>query len=772
LSRLGWRTAAIAGVAAGLAASALLDSAREGSLIVISLGLCAGAVASWRSIHSPGGDKASALGRALVAASVSCLAGLFLGEARLKDIASEAAVVPAGTSIRVTGTVTSWARESDGATLLSLSTPDGNLALRNPGGNRAVVGEIVRAEGVAEAVPQWRRDWFERRGIETIMESRKISSTGGFRGGVRGVVDVVRVRSEQALSKGIGPSQAALARGFVLGQDQEISPSTEQEFRRSGLAHLLAVSGQNVVLLSILAWPFLALLGLRLPGRLIVTAILIVLYVFVAGAGPSIQRAGVMGVAALAAGLAGRPAQRLHALLLAAAVTLAINPLSISDPGWLLSFAATAGIMLWARPLGLLLGSQHGESELKRSISEAAAVTTAATLATAPLSAALFGTVSLVALPANLIAAPAVAPAMWLGMLSAALGQISQVLVGPFNWLNALCLAYIEQLAHWFGSPDWAMIEVGHPGPVTVGFVWAATVALVAASVSLASRHSGLGMNVGVSRARLAVVGITLALAAFVVAVRPWTGSSDNSGRLMVCALDVGQGDAILLDPPGPGAALVDAGPPDSDIARQLDSRGVSDLSSLIVTHDQSDHAGGVPLLLRSVPVDGLVHGGVRRDLLRLAREGGADTRQIAEGGEIRVGGGLRLSVLWPPAGLRGDPGLDPNSRSLVLLATWRHFTALLTGDAESESVPIEAGPVDLLKVAHHGSQDSGLDGLLERSVPKLALISVGSGNSYGHPADETVASLTSHLVPVMRTDRDGSVGASVGPRGWRGGAC
>lgn len=772
MSRFHWRTTATAGLAAGFASAAVFDSASEEALVVVSLGLSAGAVVSWSSMRSERGGRASAVTVAVVAATVSCLVGLLLGKARMEQIASEAAVIPSGASIRAIGTITSWSREPDGSALLVISTPDGSLALRSPGRYIPVVGEIVRAEGVAEDVPEWRNAWFQRRGIETILRSRKVSSTGVFRDGMAGLVDRVRIRSEQALSQGIGPSQAALARGFVLGQDQEISPSTEEEFRRSGLAHLLAVSGQNVVLLSVLAWPFLALLGLRLPGRLIATGILIVFYVFVAGAGPSIQRAGVMGVAALVAGLAGRPAQRLHALLLAAAVTLAINPNSISDPGWILSFAATAGIMLWARPIGLLLGSEHGGSESRRSVAEAAAVTAAATLATAPVSAALFGTVSLVALPANLIAAPAVAPTMWLGMLSAAVGQISRVAAEPLNWLNALCLGYIEQLANWFGSPDWAMIEVDKPDPGTVGLILAAVAALVALSTSLASRRKGLRMFVRSPRLGFSALGVVLVLSSLALAVDRWTGSEEDPNRLMVCALDVGQGDSILLDPPGPGAALVDTGPPDGDIAGRLDSRGISNLSAVILTHDQSDHAGGIPSLLRSVTVYDLIHGGARPELLGFARQSGAETRKVAEGSEIRVEGGLRLSVLWPPVSLQRGSGVDPNSRSLVLLATWRHFTALLTGDAESESVPIEAGPVDLLKVAHHGSRDGGLDGLLEHSAPKLALISAGSGNPYGHPADETVASLTSHLVPVLRTDRDGSVGASVGARGWVGGAC
>ena len=109
----------------------------------------------------------------------------------------------------------------------------------------------------------------------------------------------------------------------------------------------------------------------------------------------------------------------------------------------------------------------------------------------------------------------------------------------------------------------------------------------------------------------------------------------------------------------------------------------------------------------------------------------------------------------------------DPNLLCLVLVAQWRHFSMLLTGDAEAEAVPMDPGPVDLLKVAHHGSADAGLGGLLDRTVPKLAVISVGAGNSYGHPTDETLAELRAHDVPTMRTDQQGEIDVEANGSRW-----
>jgi competence protein ComEC len=226
-----------------------------------------------------------------------------------------------------------------------------------------------------------------------------------------------------------------------------------------------------------------------------------------------------------------------------------------------------------------------------------------------------------------------------------------------------------------------------------------------------------------------------------------------------VTVLDVGQGDAILLQPAAALPILVDGGPPGEGLAEKLRAAGVERLGAAIVTHDQSDHAGGIAELLGQLPIDRLVYAAVGSRLRAEARAAGAVPLRVARGGELRSGR-LRLEAIWPPPELLGDaPSVpDPNQRSLVFVARWRDFSMLLAADAEAEAVPLDPGPVDVLKVAHHGSEDAGLGTLLERAVPELALISVGEGNPYGHPAPATLATLSEGGIHVLRTDRDGSL--------------
>jgi competence protein ComEC len=265
--------------------------------------------------------------------------------------------------------------------------------------------------------------------------------------------DELRERAEAGLGKGMPAREAALARGFVLGDDDGLDQATKEDFIRAGLSHLLAVSGENVTLLALLAMPVLAAFGIPLRERLVWTIALIAVYVPLAGSGPSIQRAGVMGAAGLLATLAGRRASRLYALGLAAVVTMAIDPSVASNVGWQLSFAAVLGILLLASPIREWLLVRIGRGMWRRALAEGIAVTVAATLATAPLIAHVFEEVSVTSLVANVLALPAVPPAMWLGMVAAALAQIPGLPLAPLNGLDALLLAYIAQVAACAAGP-------------------------------------------------------------------------------------------------------------------------------------------------------------------------------------------------------------------------------------------------------------------------------------------------------------------------------
>ncbi|HYU16201.1 MAG TPA: MBL fold metallo-hydrolase, partial [Candidatus Acidoferrum sp.] len=212
---------------------------------------------------------------------------------------------------------------------------------------------------------------------------------------------------------------------------------------------------------------------------------------------------------------------------------------------------------------------------------------------------------------------------------------------------------------------------------------------------------------------------------------------------------------------------LVDGGPPGDELRSHLASEGVSQLAAAIVTHDQSDHAGGIDELLGAFPVHRLLYALRGPDFLAPARAAAVATMPIAEGSEVDSGS-LRIDVLWPPgAMLRGPPPADLNEAALVLLAHWRSFDMLLTADAEAEAVPIDPGPIDVLKVAHHGSDDAGLDALLDRIAPRLAVVSVGAGNPYGHPTPDTLMTLAEHGIPTLRTDEDGDVTIDVEQGGW-----
>jgi competence protein ComEC len=571
----------------------------------------------------------------------------------------------------------------------------------------------------------------------------------------------IRQRAADGLGRGMPPREAELARGFVLGEDEQIDEATKEEFRRSGLSHLLAVSGENVTLLALLAMPVLGLFGIPLRERLLWVLGLIAVYVPVAGAGPSIQRAGVMGAVGVLAMLGGRRASRLYALALAAVLTLAWDPSVAADIGWQLSFAAVLGILLLATPLRRAIGGRLGNGPWRQALAEGLTVTVAATLATAPLIAYHFETLSTTTLLANVLAMPAVAPSMWLGMGSAALAQVPGVPLEPLNGLNALFLAYVAQVASWCAAPEWAEVHVALDGAgLVLSYIAMTAVGLLGLYLA----------RLRLLRPALSGLAATAAIAVAVLGGWPGGGKATTAiTGLRVEVMDVGQGDAILFQPAGAPAVLVDGGPPGDDLRHKLADAHVQELGAAVITHDQSDHAAGVEELLGRVPIGRLVYARLDRQTLVEAEEAGVEPERVAAGRELQSGA-LRLRVLWPPPELLSQPvpGEDPNGVALAMEARWRDFTMLLTADAEAETVPLDPGPVDVLKVAHHGSDDAGLGTLLDRIRPQLAVISVGDDNPYGHPTRGTLSTLAGHQVPTLRTDEDGDVVLDVSSGSFR----
>jgi competence protein ComEC len=623
---------------------------------------------------------------------------------------------------------------------------------------RAEVGAVVRVHGGFAALPPFEAA-ARRAGAHALLRADAVSATGRHRDGLLGAIDGVRRRAERALDAGLPAELAGLARGMVLGEDDRLSAAMTADFRASGLAHLVAASGANVALLAALVLLVGAALGLpRLP-RLLLTMALVAAYVPLAGGGASIQRAGVMGVAVLVAALASQPASRWYALLLAAGVTLGLNPRSAEDPGWQLSFAAVLALLLLAPPLrGVLRRRMPG------AVADALAVCLAASAATAPLIALHFGRLSWATVPANVLAVPAVAPVMWLGTAAAAIGQLSAPVAAPLATLAGWPLAFIAWVAHTAAALPGANAE-RTPGPAVLA-AWAALLAALAVPRvrALAARPLRDAIDVVRTGGAYLRVGCGLVVVCALAAAATRAHQPAAPTRLTMSALDVGQGDATLIQHAG-HAVLVDTGPPDGPILQRLRDAGVDRLDLLVVTHAQADHEGGAAAVLATLPVGTVLDGrdGVRTPdgdrFAAMARARGVRLVTPAAGQRIRAGP-IALAILSPsPEPLAGHLGDDPNQRAIVAELRDGRFRMLLTADAESDvlaRLPLE--PVDVLKVSHHGSADAGLPALLARLRPATAIIEVGRHNSYGHPTPETLAALAAAHVRVRRTDTEGTI--------------
>jgi competence protein ComEC len=634
-----------------------------------------------------------------------------------------------------------------------------------PGTILAVSGTVK--EPAAGGSFDWRA-YLRRRGIAFELALDSLAPTGLRRTGIAGAIDSMRARAEAALGAHLSSPNAALARGMVLGEDEAIDPLERDDFRRSGLAHVLAVSGQNVMLLCALALPLLGLLGAGPRVRVAVMLSLIGLYVPLAGAGPSLQRAGVMGAAGLIALAAGRPASRWYALELAAVVTLALNPRVAGDAGWQLSFAAVAGILLLARPL------QRAMRGLPRLVAEGAAVTLAATVATAPLIAHDFGSISLAGVVANVVALPIVAGIMWAGMLQCALAQIpdpigaAHAAVQAIGDVDGVMLGLLRRVVRTFADAPGSKVVLPLGSRVAVAFAYA-LIAATASGMRRAARRAEPRTSSAAaawrrlpSRSRVAVVALLGALAA-----GGWRFATEPPappGRLTVSFLDVGQGDATLIQDGSGAAALFDGGPPEARVYRLLRGAGVSHLDLMVATHQSRDHQGGLPEVLDRIPTDTLLENGDgTRDPGFLALLADADRHGVrriaARAGQVLRVGRLTIRVLAPSPRPPGPPPDDPNRRAVAAVVSEGSFDLFLAADAESPSLlPLPLPAVEAMKVSHHGSADAGLPQLLRRLRPQVAAIEVGAHNSYGHPAPSTLHQLAATVPHVYRTDRDGTV--------------
>lgn len=648
-----------------------------------------------------------------------------------------------------------------------------------------VPGALVRVRGELRPVAE-QAVGARSRGIALTLDGTVVG-VAGRRGGWRGAIDRFRERSERTLTAPGDGGRTALLRGMVLGQDDAFTDAEEEAFRRSGLSHLVAASGQNVALVAALAIGVAALCGLSRPWRIAWALAAVIAYVPLAGAGPSIRRAGVTGVLTLLALGLGRAPDRWWALLLAAIATVLVDPASPEQLGWQLSFAAVIGLLLLADPLAAVARRAGWPGWL----GTAAAVPLGAGLATAPVLAAGVGDVSLTSLPANLVVEPVVAPVTWLGMLAGVLGPEGAPVSDGLVRAAVPFLDWTTGVANWAASPAWAVVR---PGPLSAALpVAAVLVALVLvqrpawlvrgqdhARRRAARVHAGRWALRMARRRSVRIGTAVVALVALVLATVLGAGAGGGGGptgkRVLdgdgVAVLDVGQGSATLLRQGG-STILIDAGPANGRVVDRLAEQGVTRLDVLVLSHAAADHSGGAPAVASRLRPTLLVDGRSGHDdpptavaAATVTANGG---RVVAARAGLRLAAGpLRAEVRWPPPRPGPPPaGEDPNDQAVVVRATIAGVRVLVPSDREGVPLRTAAGgPVDLLVLPHHGSADEDVPRLLETLRPRATVAQVGAGNGYGHPSPPTAQAVHDARVPLWRTDQHGSVGIAGGPDG------
>lgn len=627
------------------------------------------------------------------------------------------------------------------------------------------IGDRLELSGKFESPPTlgnfWYRDYLARQGIVSILDFPDVKVVASDRGGgLEVALASVRACLSNALAAAMPEPQAGFAQGILLGMRGNISPDVLEAFNRTGMTHILAISGFNIALVA----SALSIVCGRLLRRglaMVVVIIGIGAYTLMVGAGASVVRAAIMGSIVVFGAYFGRQSHLMSALLLAASLMTLHNPFVLSDVGFQLSFLATAGLGLVAPPISGFL------SRWPAWIRNSLALTVAAQLTTTPVIAVNFQQLSVVALPANLLVLPAVPVTMLLSALTALGGAITPLLGEIIGWIDWLFVTYIVSIVEMLSELPWAAVASGSM-PVALAWVYYLGLGLLLANRPLSgllARPSWGSLDL-----RRARVGGLVALA--VIALVAWSGALASSGeRLCVAFLDVGQGDAILISTPH-RRVLIDGGPHSSAVLDALGRRlpfWERRLDLVIATHPDEDHIGGLIEVVRRYQVGQVMQSryagetGLYGRWLGVLGERGVPMVTAVAGQEIDLGDGVELSVLHPRSdgNRRTVDTVDTNEDSLVLRLTCQELSFLLTGDAgpEAQRALIEAGAQlesTVLKVPHHGAAGSLSPEFLSVVKPQVAVVSVGLDNRFGHPDPSVLRQLDG--TRVLRTDLAGTV--------------
>ncbi len=543
----------------------------------------------------------------------------------------------------------------------------------------------------------------------------------------------------------------ALVPALVLGDTSRLQPALTDDFRATGLSHLTAVSGANLTLLLAFLLTAGRWLGVRGRGLRLLGVLAVVAFVGLCRTEPSVLRAAAMGLVALAALIGGGRASAIRHLAVTVLGLVLIDPFLSRSPGFALSVLASAGIVVLSRPWADTLNRW-----LPRVVAEAVAVPLAAQLATMPMVAALSGQVSVVGLLANALAGPLVGPATVLGFAAAGTSLLSTVLASAPGIGAAACAHLIITVAH---------VGASFPG---AAWSWPAGPAAVLWLIAAGALAAGVASPV-LARPWLSAL---LALALLVALLRAPTPPGWPPRDWLAVACDIGQGDGLVVRAADHAGVVFDAGPDPVEMGRCLDQLGIREVPLLVLTHFHADHVAGI---------DGVfAHRRVGQIWVSPLAAPASEARQVTEraaGSQVPVAsprlgatatvGAIGLRVIGPvhaPTGFE-PAGSDPessaqNDSSLVLMVTVAGVRLLFAGDVEpaGQAAILRAGSdvrADVLKIPHHGSARQDAE-FFAATHARVAMVSAGRRNSYGHPAPRTLKLAQSLGMTVLRTDTQG----------------
>jgi len=591
-------------------------------------------------------------------------------------------------------------------------------------------------------------------------------------------VEAGRSRFAAAATAALPPAEAALVRAIGAGDRSGIDPATTEAFARSGLAHLLSVSGLHLAVVALGAWRAARALLLRSdrlsacldPRRAAALLALPVagLYALATGADVPVVRSALAAGLGFAGALLDRETSALSSLALALLAALAFEPGAIHDISLQLSFASVAGLALLTRPLRALLPWQPPPGRAGRAADGlllAVATGLAATVATAPLVAWHFRRISLLAPLANLAGVPIGSALTVTAAAATLLAAAWPPLALPLLWASWPLAWLLLRVNALFAAPDWAVAGLASPGPL-----------------GLAAAYAGILGACLLAGTRRRVLCAALALAGVAGPGLVREAAAARRGLLEVVFVSVGQGDATFLRLPDGAAVLVDAGgdprgrmdPGARDLVPFLRDAGVRRLWAAVLTHPDPDHGLGFGAVGSAFPVERFATAGREAEGAMAAALARLPPAVALRRGEAWERAGVRLRVLSPPPG--AEAWAD-NDASLVLRVEHGQVAFLLLADAEAEAeeamlasgLPLAA---DVAKVGHHGSRSSSGAALVAAVRPRWAVFSVGRRNPFGHPAPEVVARWRAAGAEALRTDEEGGIRLlSDGERVWRANA-